>query len=176
MLTTFTLLDHDIHDKDITKQHARSSLLQAQTLKAIMANLQEHTERFSLIRKEEISKNEDIQMEANRLKAVFGSMKSGSTNYILTMDPELEDICALLEREADLREQGAAATDIIQVLLQEFDRHDDNSEEVSLERLAVDVDAEISHACCLDQIAILQTYESGLDQVLFFFYSKLGLF
>jgi hypothetical protein len=107
---------------------------------------------------------EDIQMEANRLKAAFNSMnmKSGSINYILTMDPELEYICASLERGADSREQRGATTDLIQDFLQE-DADDDDSEVSS----GVNVDAEISHAWCHDQIAILQTHENGLDQVTF---------
>lgn len=106
-------------------------------------------------------------MEANRLKAAFNSMnmKSGSTNYILAMDPELEYICTLLEREADSREQGAAPTDLIQDFLKELDAEDDNSE-VFLYSSGVDVDAEIRRAWCHDQIAILQTHESGLDQVI----------
>ena len=157
-----------VHDKSIfINQDARSSLVLAQTsLEAIISDLQEHTERISLIRKVETSKNEDIQMEANRLKAAFNSMnmKSGATNYILTMDPELEYICSLLEREADSREQGAAPTDLIQDFLQELDAEDDDSE-VFPHPSKVDVDAEISRAWCNDQIAILQTHESGLDQV-----------
>ena len=164
-----------VHDKSIFNQHARSSLVLAQTLlTAIIADLQEHIERISLIRRVEASKNEDIQMEANRLKAAFDPMstKSGSTNYILTMDPELEIICALLEREADSREQGAAPIDLIQDFLQELDAEDDNSE-VFLDSSGVDVDAEVSRAWCHDQIAILQTHESGLDQVIFL-NSKVG--
>ncbi|KAF8806679.1 hypothetical protein BYT27DRAFT_7339244 [Phlegmacium glaucopus] len=154
------------HDKNITNEHARSSLAQAQTsLTAIIADLREHTERLSLIRKEEAFKNEDIQMEADRLKAAFKSMKSGPTNHILTKNPELEDICALLEHEATSRERGAAPTNLLQSILQELDGQDDDSE-VFLEPSALDVDAEISHARCLDQIAILRTYETGLDQAL----------
>jgi hypothetical protein len=106
-------------------------------------------------------------MEANRLKAALKSvdLKSGSTNYILTMDPELDQVCALLEREADSRERGAAPTNIIRDFLQELNSQDDNSE-VFLDP-AIDVDAEISHAWCLDQNARLQMHESGLDQVIF---------
>lgn len=153
----------------VFNEHVRSSLVLAQTsLTAMISDLREHTERISLIRKVEASKNEDIKLEANRLKAAFNSMnvKSGSTNYILTMDPELDYICALLEREADSREQGAAPTDLIQDFLQELDPENDNSE-VFLYSSGVDVDAEISRAWCHDQIAILQTHESGLDQVIF---------
>ena len=150
----------------ISYQHARSCLVLVQTsLTAIFTDLREYTGSLSLIHKGEASKNADLQMEANRLKAALKSvnLKSGSTNIILTMDPELEEICALLEREANSRERGAAPTDLIQDFLQELVSQDDNSE-VFLDR-AVDVDAEVSHAWCLDQIAILQTYESGLDQV-----------
>lgn len=150
----------------ISDQRARSSLALAQTsLTAIVTDLQEYIGRSSFIRKEEASTNEDIvRMEANRLKAVLNSinLKSSSTNYILTMDPELEDTCALLEREADSRERGAAPTDLIQDFLQGLDAQDDNP--IFLNP-AVDVDAEISHAWCLDQIAMFQTHESGLDQV-----------
>ena len=115
----------------------------------------------------EASKNEDMQMEANRLKAALNSMnmKSCSTN-ILSMDPDLECICALLEHEADSREQGAAPTDLIQNILQKLEAEDDDSE-VFLYSSGVDVDAEISRAWCHGQLAILQTYESGLDQVKF---------
>src|SRR6202034_2010744 len=123
-------------------QHARSSLVLAQnSLTSIISDLREHTERISLIRKVEYSKNEDMQLEANRLEAAFNSMnmKSGSTNYILTMDPELEYICALLECEAGSREQGAAPTDLIQNFLQELDAEDDNSD-VCLYSSGVDVD------------------------------------
>lgn len=158
-----------VHDRGIFNQHVRSSLVLAQTLlTAIITDLREHTERTSLIRKVEASKNEDIQMEVKRLKAAFNpmNMKSSSTNYILTMDPELEYICALLEREADSREQGAAPTDLIQDFIQELDPEDDNSE-VFRDSSGVDVDAEISRAWCHDQIAILRTHESGLDQVIF---------
>jgi len=164
------LLDHVpnyAHDKDVTNQLARSSLVRTQTsLTTIIADLREHTERLSLIREEEAFKKEDIQMEANRLKAVFKSMNSGPTNNTFTKNPELGDICALLEREAASRERGAAPTDLLQNFLQDLDGQDDNFG-VFLETSAVDVDAEISHAICLDQIAILQTYETGLDQVLF---------
>ena len=158
--------NHD-HDKIIFNQRARSSLVLAQTsLTAITSDLREHTERVSLIRKVEASKNEDMQMEANRLKAAFNSMdmKSGATSYILTMDPELEYICALLEHEADSREQGAASTDLIQDFLQVLDAEDDNSE-VFLYSSGLDVDAEVSRAWCHDQLAILQTHERGLIQV-----------
>ena len=164
-IQTPTWLDHvpnHVHDKYATHQYARSSLLRAQTsLATIIADLQEHTERFSLIRKEEAFKNEDMQMEANRLKAALRSMKPSPTNYIPTMDPELEDICALLERESASKGGAAAPTDVLRDFLQELDEQDDTSE------VFPDVGAEISHACCLDQIAILQTYESGLDQVFF---------
>ena len=100
-----------VHDKSIFNQHTRSSLVLAQT-------------SLTAISKAEAFKNEDIQMEANRLKAAFNpmNMRSGSTNYILTMDPELEYICALLEREADSREQRAVPTDLIQDFLQELAR------------------------------------------------------
>ena len=56
----------------------------------LFSDLREHTERVSLIRKVEAFKNEDMQMEANRLKAAlnFMNMKSGATSYIITMDPE----------------------------------------------------------------------------------------
>ena len=158
-----------VDDKTIFNQHTRSSLVLAQTsLTAIISDLREHTERISLIRKVEASKNEDMHMEASRLKAAFNSMnmKSGSNNYILTMDPELEYIRALLEDEADSRAQGAAPTDLIQDFLQNLDAEDDNSD-VSLYSSGVDVDAEISRAWCHDQLAILQRYESGLDQVIF---------
>lgn len=101
-------------------------------------------------------------------------MRSGSGSYILTMDPELENICSSLEREATSRERNAAPTCLLQDLLQELDGQDDHSE-VFLEPPAVDVDAEISHACCLDQIAILQAYESGLDQVFFIYGSGLQM-
>lgn len=155
-----------VHDKSIFNQHARSSLVLVQTsLTAIISDLREHTERISLIRKVEASKNEDIQMEANRLKAAFNPMNMKSIS-ILTMDPELEYICALLEHEADSREQGAAPTNVIQDFLQELDAEDDNSD-VFLYSSEVDVNAEISRAWCHDQIAILQTHESGLDQVKF---------
>jgi hypothetical protein len=159
-----------VHDKIIFNRHARSSLVLAQTsLTAIISDLREHTERISLIRKVEASKNEDMQMEASRLKAAFNTMnmKSGSTNYILAMDSELEYICALLEHEAYSREQGAAPTDLIQDFLQNLDAVDDNSEVFlySSGSSGVDVDAEISRAWCHDQVAILQTHESGLDQV-----------
>jgi hypothetical protein len=160
--------DH-VDDKSIFNQHARSSLVLAQTsLTAIISDLREHTERISLIRKVEVLKNEDIQMEANRLKAAsnFMNIKSGSTNYILTMDPELEYVCALLECEADSREQGTAPTDLIQNFLQELDAGNDNSG-VFLYPSGVDVDTEICRAWCHDQIAILQMHESGLDQVNF---------
>jgi hypothetical protein len=116
----------------------------------------------------EASKNEDTQMEANRLKAALNSMdtKSCFTNNILSMDPDLECICALLEHEADSREQGAAPTDLIQDILQKLEAEEDDSE-VFLYSSGVDMDAEISRAWCHDQLAILQTYESGLDQVKF---------
>lgn len=151
-----------VHGKNKFNQYARSSLVLAQTLlTATISDLREHTNRFSLIHKVESSNNEDIQMEANRLKAAFNSKNMKSTSYILTMDPELEYICALLEREADSREQGAAPTDLIQDFLQELDAEGDKSEVSS----GVDVDAEISRAWCHDQTAILQTHESWLDQV-----------
>lgn len=158
---------YHVHDKRNFNQHARSSLVLAQTsLTAIISDLREHTERISFIRKVEASKNEDMQMEASRLKAIFDStnLKSGSTNYILTMDPELEYICALFEHEAVSREQRAAPTDLIQDFLQELDAEDDNSE-VFLYSSGADVDAEISRAWCHDQLVLLQMHESGLDQV-----------
>jgi hypothetical protein len=156
-----------IHDKFIFNQHARSSLVLTQiSLTDIISDLRDHTESISLIQKVEASKNEDMQMEASRLKAALSSMnmKSGSTNHILTMDPELEYICALLEHEADLREQGTPPTDLIQDFLQNLDAEDDKSE-VFLYSSGVDVDAEISRAWCYNQFAILQTHEYGLDQV-----------
>ena len=157
-----------VHDKDIVDRQARSSLVRAQTsLIAIVADLREHTERLSLIRKEEALRNQDIHTEANRLKAAFRHIRSGSTKSILAMDPELQDICALLEREVASRERGLVTADL-EDFLQELDEQDDNSE-VFLEPLGVDVDAELYRAYCLDQIAVLQTYESGLDQVSFLF-------
>ena len=156
-----------VHDKSIFNQHARSSLVLAQnSLTAIISDLREHIERISLIHKEEYSKNEDMQWEANRLEAAFNSMnmKSGSTNYILTMDPELDYISALLECEADSRERGAAPTDLIQNFLPELDAEDDNFD-VCLHSLGVDVDTDINRARCHDKISILQTHESELDQV-----------
>lgn len=135
----------------------------------MITDLKEHTGRFSLIRKEEASKNEYLQIEANRLKRALKS-KSGFTNYILTMDPELEEICASLEREADSRGRGAAPTGFIQDFLQELDAQDTNSD--CRIKKDLDVDAEISHAWCLDQIAILLTHESGLDQVIFVFKNR----
>lgn len=112
-------------------------------------------------------------MEAKRLEVALNSMnlKSDSTNYIRTMDPELEEICALLEHEADSRERGAAPMDLIQNFLQALDTQDDNSE-VFLEP-AVDLNAEIRHAWYLDQIALLQTHECGLDQVIFLFKNRI---
>jgi hypothetical protein len=162
---TLVLLENVSNHVHISNQPARSSLVLAQTsLTAIITDLKEHTGRFSLIRKEEASKNEYIEIEANRLKRALKS-KSGFTNYILTMDPDLEEICALLEREADSRERGAAPTGFIQNFLQELDTQDANSD--CRIKKDLDVDAEISHAWCLDQIAILLTHESGLDQVIF---------
>ena len=157
------------HGKTIFNQHSRSSLVLAQiSLSAIISDLRDHAERISLILNVETSKNEDMRMEASRLKAAFDSMniRSCSTNYILTMDSELEYICALLEHEADSREQGAAPTDLIQDFLQNLEAEDDNSE-VFLYSSGINVDDEISRARCHDQVVILQMHERGLDQVKF---------
>ncbi|KAF8161433.1 hypothetical protein B0H34DRAFT_857858 [Crassisporium funariophilum] len=163
------------HDpiEDPTIHSARTRLADAQNgLLALISRLREHGETFAQIRKQEVYKREDLQFEAERLRRAFGSTKAGTRGLVDERDfvRELKGICALLEREetAGGAKGGGVLLDLLRELEEPEESEDEDEDENDTFPSAsiMDVDATLSRAWDMDQLLILSTHETALDDAL----------